>query len=317
MSRALLTAIAILSLHVSGSSGDEALPQEAFAPGVRGHVVRVGGPGIRLGEVSPHVLVSPDGKLVATITREGAIVLWDTTAPGRSDRRRYTFQTTGRHALTLASFSPDSRFLVTIAPDNTIKLLDVASGREHLRIENADYSIRAAVFSQNGSALMVVSDDSTIHVWNLAVGGRRFRIEAKNHVGESTVTLSPNGRLLALADPAKGTIQMWNTASGARGAIIRPEKRQGRWERFVSFRFLPRGKGMDLLVRTDDETVRIYDLETGRGAFEVSPIPDAKYMHVPSNGRFIGEGGETARPGELSAHRMWEKRCVVVDFPRG
>ncbi len=162
---------------------------------------------------------------------------------------------------------------------------------------------------------MIVSSDSRIHVWNLGAGGRRFRIKVESGAGESTAILSPNGKLLALADSNKGTIQMWNVASGARGALIRPGKYHGRLERFVSFRFLPWGKGTDLLVRTSDETVRIYDLATGRSAFELSPEADSKYMHIPAKGRFIREGGETVAPGKLSAHTMWEKRHVVVDLP--
>jgi hypothetical protein len=69
------------------------------------------------------------------------------------------------------SFSPDARLLATSGPDEPIRVWEVTTGREVLRLGGCGDSHHAVAFSPDGTRPAVGADGATILVWDVAHRG--------------------------------------------------------------------------------------------------------------------------------------------------
>jgi WD40 repeat protein len=159
---------------------------------------------------------SPDSKTLATIDRTGTIKLWGVASgneiavmkgstgamftsatirvafPGpEAARKRHTGA-----GLTLA-FSPDGKTLASGSYDTTIKLWDVASGKNIATLTGHSDWVCSVAFSPDGKTLASGSDDKTGKLWNLASGKSVITRTVRSDRGEVYVKFSPSGKLFA------------------------------------------------------------------------------------------------------------------------
>lgn len=138
---------------------------------------------------------SPDGQLLAIATmpdqysRDYGIRLWDIAA-GQERGRWY------RHSQTVSAmaFSPDGKFLATAASDQTLRLMDVASGIEVRRIEMSPYGFAVDV-SADGNLLAVSGGTDRVRLFDLSAGAEIgiFQIDSGTIF---KTKFSPDGKLL-------------------------------------------------------------------------------------------------------------------------
>jgi WD40 repeat protein len=124
------------------------------------------------------------------------------------------------------SFAPDGKQIVSAGQDGTIRLWDVASGKELRKFLGHTNSVYNVVFAPDGQRLLSCSADKTVRLWDVATGKQLQRLEGHRDYVWS-IAFSPDGKRAA----SGGGNQQ------ADGKIIRGEA---------------------------DYAVRLWDLETGR-----------------------------------------------------
>jgi WD40 repeat protein len=115
--------------------------------------------------------VSPDGKFLACSHGDQAIVLWDLAKGEQVWRSKHPARDRGpRTSLSFAcpvAFSPDGRRLATGGDDQSVRLWDVATGKETLKFAGHEDTIQALAFSADGKRLASASSDTSVLIWKV------------------------------------------------------------------------------------------------------------------------------------------------------
>lgn len=115
-------------------------------------------------------------------------------------------------------FSRDGKLLVSASDDFTVRILEVATGREKLRIGLWAAKLTDVALSPDGNMLAAASKDA-VWVWDAKTGERIQRIDS----GQRWVIFAPDGKHLLTA--SQGTpVQTWNVETGERGEVFGDKK---------------------------------------------------------------------------------------------
>ena len=192
---------------------------------------------------------SPDGRLLATASRDQTARLWDAAAG--STVRILTGHTDG---VTRVAFSPDGGVLATASGDRTVRLWDAAAGNTvRILTGHADW-VRGVAFSPDGNVLATASDDKTARLWD-AASGKTIRSFTGHTDWLFGLAFSPDGRLLATASKDR-TARLWDAGTGK---PIRTLTGHSDGVRGVAFS----PDGSMLATASGDRTIRLWDGGTG------------------------------------------------------
>ncbi|MBD2504952.1 WD40 repeat domain-containing protein [Anabaena azotica FACHB-119] len=115
------------------------------------------------------VVFSPDGKTLASASRDQTIKLWNrqtgkliSTLPSE----RYAKEGHSDRVWSVV-FSPDGKTLASASGDKTIKLWNRDTGKLISTLEGHSELVWSVVFSPDGKTLASASGDKTIKLWNL------------------------------------------------------------------------------------------------------------------------------------------------------
>lgn len=188
--------------------------------------------------------ISPDGRLVAAVTSHHMLGLWET----ETGRELTPIQAPDQHAIRAAVFTPDSRCLVLDFGDDSLRLWEIASGKERRQ-----YGKRPAS-QPNGGVMNGM-------VW---FGGGMTPMPFMRPAAPSAV--SPNGRLIAQAREDH-TVSVWDLVTGKELAQLK-----GHEGTVETVAFAPDGKS--LVTGSRDTTGLVWDL-TKLAILDNSPSADA------------------------------------------
>lgn len=106
------------------------------------------------------VAYSPDGMIIAVRTEDSTVEILD-----RHGNFKTSMEGHDRY-ISAAAFSPDSTRLVTASYDSTVRVWDVFTGKELLRLSGHTNKVRSAQFSPDGLTIVTGSWDGDIRFWS-------------------------------------------------------------------------------------------------------------------------------------------------------
>jgi WD40 repeat protein len=159
---------------------------------------------------------SPDGRWLAGFGDDQKVLcLWE------AQTLRLTAQFTGHTGpIHSVAFSPDSRRLVSVGRDRTVRVWDVATGQSRA-LEGHTDDVYAAVFHPGGTRVASGGRDRAVWLWDLTTGQDVARLEGHTNYVYS-LAFSPDGKSL-VSGSGDGTVRLWDTEPLARHQRARRE----------------------------------------------------------------------------------------------
>ena len=203
--------------------------------------------------------MSHDGKKDTALTSENDIQVAD-VASGK------VLQQLRGHKKWVSSmvFSADDKLLASVSEDNTVRLWEVATGRQicQIAVEYTRDSPISIAISPDAQTLATGGNDSSLRLWEVA-SGKEIRQLLGGHVPQERnrvwcVSYSPDGKTLASAGDDK-IVRLWEVATGREIHQLPVPVNEGRTH---SLAFSPDGK--ILVSAGDDKLVQMWEVLTGK-----------------------------------------------------
>ena len=281
---------------------------------------------------------SPDGRILASASKDGTARLWDVAA----GKELHTLKADGK-PMWAVGFSSDGKSLATgsgeFLESGHVAVWDTATGQQlavvkttkwvgalaiapdgkslaagcDLKVVVHDFPILKESFSLRGKGasvthlawtpdvkLLVELGGGLITVWD--VKAQKDHLALKSDEGTfRSLALSPNGQFIA-AGSSKNTIRMWALPSGKPGPKL--EIRDG--NNVDALAFSPRGK---ILASSDFNSIRLWEASSGK---LLGTLKEA-VTHVPQSLAFSPDGRTLASGGSDGSIKLWD----VSAFTKG
>jgi WD40 repeat protein len=307
---------------------------------------------LKHGDSVVSIAFSRDGKYLATASWDGTARVWETTR-GREITRIITEEAATLSTLkkfrrtsgndfsyeftyedTLA-FSPDGKYLVKVGLDKTVRMWEVSSRREVMRLNNdAPHigklnkldppNLSAVTFSPDGRYLATITNGyrkskqassdskaaSSVRVWEVNSGREVARMNYDSeHV--KTITFSRDGRYLATATSLDGksfpdsNVSLWETTSGRKIAQMQhiedAEYRTDYPREVKTIAFSPDGRYLAGTGSNKDKSIWVWEATSGRGVAYMSHEDSVNAIAFSPDGKYLATASndKTARVWQI------------------
>jgi dipeptidyl aminopeptidase/acylaminoacyl peptidase len=196
------------------------------------------------------------------------------------------------------AYSPDGKLLAAGSWDGSVRLWEVATGKEVRQFVGHKGWVSAVAFAPDGQTLATGGKDRDVHLWEAATGkplrqltGHQDRIAA--------VVFSPDGKSLA-SNGHDGTLRLWEVAAGRELRQIGGKSHSPACPAVFS----PNGK---TLVSTYQVAVRqgvvcLWDVATGKEVQRFTELGE-----YPAEALALSPDGKTLAAGRWGGEiRLWD-----------
>lgn len=158
--------------------------------------------------------ISPDGTKALTVQR-GTVLVWD-ISKGDSVISNHiaAFTSDNNNMINMASFSPNSRHVVTANRNGTISVWNVNNNRVEKNIIAHNSNVSTAYYSPDGKHIVSSSADKTIKIWDINTGRSVKTFTLTGHMKEvCSAEYSKKGNYI-LSTSFDNTAILWDTKAG-------------------------------------------------------------------------------------------------------
>ena len=234
------------------------------------------------------VTIAPDGKTLATASKDKSIRFFDLAAGKRTNILRH------ESGIWSIGYSGDGKSFAFSDDDKQVIVVDRQSLKEKAVLKDQfEAPVAMLALSPDGSLLATIEQGlQAPHCWELPSGKARAVFEGHGDTVDS-VAFSPDGKHVASASGDE-TIRIWEATAGVPGRPLRGHDGPV----FLAV-FSPDGKTV-LSAGTRDKTVRLWDLST----FKVKNVMEGHEDEV----RFVGYGpaGAMASLSKDGVAKLWD-----------
>lgn len=121
------------------------------------------------------------------------------------------------HHVTMASFSPDGRQVLSASSDKTAKVWDAYTGLL-IAASQHDGRVLAARYNRPGDRFVTASDDGTVRIWN-STNGVPITPPLQHTGAISWIEFSPDGEQI-LTGCADHTARLWDSVTASQNGSV-------------------------------------------------------------------------------------------------
>ena len=231
-------------------------------------------------DADSQLVVSPDGKRMASVRREGSnywVRCWDLGT------RKLVFEKPAANQITSIAFSPDGKMMAWSANQSGKTTIVAADGTPIKELDtNSGPSV---VFGADSKSLITGID--TVRIVALPAGTATDWPKPENLAIIASVSLSPDGKLLVTGHN-DGQIRIWELASGKALATW-----DGRSQFVRTLRFSPDGKRIASVGdHRTDKAIKLWDTSGKLLATLAGHTDDVYALAWSSDGKRLASGSE-------------------------
>lgn len=204
------------------------------------------------------VAISPDGKILATASRDRSVKLWDYQS-SMEIRSLFGHEST----VNGLAFSPDGKYLSTSSADGTARVWEVLTGKEIFTSPKSSKYITDVAFNPDGKSFAYAGYPDSASIYSVPAGKLIKRLEVNADQGSGygiSLKYSSDGKWLAVGEDNK-TAKVYRTSDWNLVYTLKPEEGWcGGCGTLVEFS--PDNKSLFKLAHNDK--LSQYDLTTGK-----------------------------------------------------
>ncbi len=191
-------------------------------------------------------------------------------ADAKPDAPRLVIQDGHTASVSVVSFSPDGKRVVTVAgnpnqpvaQDTAARVWDVESGKQLLTLRGHTSWLRSAAFSPDGKKILTGSDDGTARVWDATTGTELLSLGSPKEPAGGLLSFSPDGSRV-LAESNDWAVRLWDAETGKVVAVLTGHRNGTTAAAFSA-------DGTRVATAGRDDKVRVWDAATGKEQVQLS-----------------------------------------------
>lgn len=201
-------------------------------------------------EIFTSVVLSPDGKLLASANLDNNVTLWDAET---CEEIRTLYGHTA--PVRCVAFSQDGNWMASGGDDQTLMVWNTTTGQNVNIFKGHSGPIRSIAFSFNALHVVSAADDGLARIWNVYRDQEAFSLEGHTE-GLTSAVFSPDG-LRVVSAGQDLAIKVWFSMSGTEEQTLESHTDTIRCLAFSR-------DGIHFASGSDDQTVILWNVTEGQ-----------------------------------------------------